>query len=408
MFITYSNDGAIIDRRALINQGYDINEEKDIRYKKIIENGIEVQKEVLNFVGMVINDKAETLIVFPKNYDVKEIFTDTKYISRILLGNIRKIKENNFGKENNENYSSNYPFISFFEVYDYYEQFGLYFEDKIIYRQNTGKKIDWKHTISNSEKYLISNKLNFFPLYYRDNINISNFISECMIFIINHTIERFSFLIDLPTINTTINNEFFLLNNETVIEKLVSLKNKIFKDIHVNLINSMINFFLHLKGGNNFSLKIYNFSHIWEEMICEYLNSNFIGVKNRTLILGGNKSKKIKFQKEKFYVNKANTSQYIEIDFYYKDQHTQYLFDAKYYTEINGLDYKQISYHTFLDDLTNKNSISYSALILPSNRRFTKPHFIMNPAINNSQGTLIIMEEYFDIREVVKFYLGIN
>lgn len=35
---------------------------------------------------------------------------------------------------------TNYPFAAFFGIYDYFEKYGLYFEEKIHIKPNAGKK----------------------------------------------------------------------------------------------------------------------------------------------------------------------------------------------------------------------------------------------------------------------------
>ena len=48
---------------------------------------------------------------------------------------------------------------------------------------------------------------------------------------------------------------------------------------------------------------------------------------------------------------------------------------------------------------------TYSALVIPSDKRYTKLHFQMDPKYSNVNSDIRIVEEYLDIKEVIIDYL---
>ncbi|PTJ63691.1 hypothetical protein, partial [Staphylococcus saprophyticus] len=84
------------------------------------------------------------------------------------------------------------------------------------------------------------------------------------------------------------------------------------------------------------------------------------------------------------------------------------IFDAKYYNELKGINYKQISYYLFLKEwkLVSDEGKIHSALILPNTSNFSKIHFKMDPEFNKTYEDLIIYEIYLDIKNVINCYLN--
>ena len=187
----------------------------------------------------------------------------------------------------------------------------------------------------------------------------------------------------------------------------MQLKQQTFKDNEQQLIENLICYFSEVNIGGHFYLKHYSFSSIWEDMIKDYL-CNFYKEINSSheIVLDKNNPRKLVFQKKSFHVNAAKPTQYISPDYYCESENTQLIFDAKYYSDIKGMDYKQISYLFMLsgmkDSITDKKKFkkTYSALILPSEKRFTKIHFQIDSMYNDTYD-FIITEEYMDIRDVM-------
>lgn len=411
MIIKYARDGESCDREELENQGFRFLE-YDFRKKTNVDNNgdfTEVSETVLNFVGFQINDKNDMFSVFPKNFVVKDILKDSNLLFKVISKHFQRRADYYFGNEYGQKYISNYPFAPFFGIYDYYSKFGLHFEDKKFSKSNAGGKANWKDTIRFSNKIIKDSKINLFPIFYEKKYYYSTFLSECIIFSINFTYEKFGFLIDMNKIDMNCSFEYFINEKQNIIINLYSLRQQTFKDNLIVLIDHLINFFNDLNEGGSFYIKHYYFSKIWEDIVKEYLAVNFIEVKDNSLVFGHNKGNNISFIKPIFKPNLANLNHFIMPDYYYENDYFQLIFDAKYYSEIRGIDYKQVAYYFFLNEyhknlVTKCKRLTYSSLILPGEKRESKLHFMMDPIFNNSNRDFVISEEYLNIRELLYFY----
>lgn len=224
-----------------------------------------------------------------------------------------------------------------------------------------------------------------------------------------------------------------------------------FKDLIVDLIDSLISFFKKIEEDGTYYLKHYSFKSIWEDMVKEYLDGNFDKFINGELYLTSN-VKKVIFEKSIFYPNSLNVNHFFQPDYYFLDQRgNQIVFDAKYYSKIKGMNYKQICYNLFLDSYIGKeypdkvingarypkivtdglghnplsndsyyyfidsqrkiNKITpkykniFSALILPSEIRHRKKHFNLSSIYSEDSPSMFISEEYFNIKEVMNYYV---
>lgn len=81
--------------------------------------------------------------------------------------------------------------MPFFEVYDYYRKYGLYYEEETIVTRGQRGKISWKDTIRRSNILISVGNIVFTPLYSRVKNRKSDFASDCMVFVINHTLKTF-------------------------------------------------------------------------------------------------------------------------------------------------------------------------------------------------------------------------
>lgn len=417
MILSWANDGGKFDEDKLNKLGFTIDSERDIKQSFLydINTGEKInEKEVTyNFVGFMTNDENNIFISFPKKYQPIEIEQDSRYIFQCIATHMQRKPELYIGNINNKNFKSNYPFSAFFNIYNYYLKYGLYMEDRIFIKENVGGKVSWKDTISRANKCLIDGELIVYPIYYRKKYQFSNFITECMINAINYTLEKFQVFIGIEPIDFSMTHIDLIENKEYVLNVLNQIRQQTFKDNEIELIDFLIEFYLGINIGGNYYLKHYSFSSVWEDMVEFYLRKYYKEIdKNNAIIFDKSKSYNHNFYKETFHTNLAKTSQYISPDHYLAYGDTQLIFDAKYYNEIRGMNYKQISYVFMLKELRKsigcipEYSKTYSALILPSNVRDTKIHFKMDPLFNFSNKDIIITEEYLDIRDVIKSYIS--
>lgn len=414
MIIEYSNEGQIIDKDYLSDKGFPINLETDLRKKYRGSKFTDIAREfdyILNFTGFLVNDSNDIFVVFPKKYCVSDLELDAVIMYKAISKFLQKRPDTFIGALSHDEFKSNYPFASFFDIYNFFKNYGLYFEDKFLCKEGIGEKISWKDTIRNSQKFLVNKKVNFYPFYNKKKIIFSTLLTECMIFSIDYTIGKFGTFLGLESTGRSISEYDFLSNKKYILECLYEIRLQTFKDHIISLVDSLIAFFQQIKVGGNYYFKHYRFSSIWETMVLKFLRENYIGLVNNEIKFG-DRTRYINFEKQSFYPNANNPLDFISPDYYYEDGSTQLIFDAKYYDEVIGIDYKQISYYFFLRDvksneieISRKFAHTHCALILPASRRETKIHFRMSPKYNEIFSDMIIMEEYLDIKEVMRYYV---
>lgn len=415
MIKVLAHDGAKFKELEIKEKGFILDNNRDIKNIPIYDTTTGIKTDdtetVFNFVGFVSNNDDDLLVVFPKHYDVKNVELDSKIVFNCISKHLQRRPDLYIGNNENEMYKSNYPFASFFGIYDYFTTYGLYFEDKIFIKPNTNGKVSWKETISRCDKYVIGNNMILYPIFYKNKFYFANFITECMIFAIDYTISKFGILIDAHPTGEAFPEINIIVEREYRIKVLQNLKQQTFKDNELTLIDNLIVFFSNLNIGGNYYLKHYKFSSIWEDMVAKYLCYYYKGINSSNEIIFDKSSpKKLQFIKQAFHTNDAKPNQYITPDYYGEDGNIQLIFDAKYYSYIYGMNYKQIAYVYMLREIQNslltgkKYLKTFSALILPSETRSTKIHFQLNPLFGSSYNDVIMTEEYIDIKEVMQCY----
>lgn len=413
--IVIGQDGYIINKKDKNNFG--LVQGLDTRFKHKRRDS-----EVYDFVGLVCKQD-QTLVVFPKHFysqdKLNELFNDETYILNdivLLFDVIQKYLLNQNPKAlkyagptavnllseeagKRLEFESEYPFASFFSIYSYFQQFGIYTERVTKTKIGYKGKISWKDTIRKSAKIYNGQNLLHFPLYIKENKSKQVFISDCMAFAIDYTLERFSFLFNLPKTNHKKLSFDFFENSEYVVKHLQSIKNEVFKDINRKLIFDLIEFYSGLnehRRGGDIHIKIKYFNLVWEDMVGHYLNNHFKSVddENKMVFDINNFNSKTTFSKKSFNVDKSDNQYTIEPDHYFIDDEKQYIFDAKYFDNLASLNYKQYSYHEMLKSKIEDNN-TVSALMLPSeNDNSTEIHFILSDeyTLENTSSTTIISQ----------------
>lgn len=414
------NDGELLsleEIKILENKGYVINRDRDFTTVLSSETDSSNDKNYrLNFVGFTTNKEGEMKTVFPKKYEWgEEIDIDRRKTFRTITKHIQKNPSMYIGSEFKKNIDTNYPFSAFFSIYEYYERYGIHFEEQHRLKAYGSGKVNWKETIRLSQKFIVDNKLVMLPIYHNEKRRTDTFLANCMIYAIDYTIDKFSAFIEKEKTNRP-NTEFdFLSHREFVLENLHSIRNTTYSDIHINLIDNLIEYFSVFKSNGEFYLKHYSYANVWEEMVMEYLNSYFAGFENDKMNLSSVElTPRKKFYKPRFNPNIANINQSFEPDHYLAEDDTQIILDAKYY-EPTGMDYKQISYLLFLKNKRDKTlplsedpifTKTHSALIIPSDERDSREHFKMDPYFNKECEDIIISEERLNIKEVIDFWIS--
>lgn len=349
-------------------------------------------ERVSSFCG-VVRRGTSILVSFPKHYiDLTEF---SKLPSSDKLKHIRLILKAIISYELNPAYSSfrkkddlntSFSFSSFFNIYDYFQKYGLYLKNRENIKKGYRGKISWKDTIRKSQKVISNGNLVFLPFFILQNISDEDFITKCMVFAINYTEEIFGNLLDLPD-NSSIASRgverSLKENNKAVLFKLETMKRNVFKDVDKKLLNDLINFFRGINDNpqNIRDIKHYHFNNVWEKAVEKYLNNYFIGVKEDKLIFGERKSNFV-FKKKVFKnynIAFGHHRDTLQPDHYCldKEKSIQYIFDSKYYDSISELNHKQFVYHMLL---FNNAEQTYDALIMPNEKQtFTDVHLNLAP-----------------------------
>ena len=397
----YSNEGEVIDN----NLHFHFDEKDTKVIKKNNEN-----RDVLSFSGIIIEGN-RVFASFPKHYELKDKAKPNEDI-KLLLNTIMKHYKENKGLYFSRiaNLETNYPFEAFFNIYDYYHKFGMFNEEALLIGKNYSGRISWKKTIKKSTKVVSKRGLLFLPIQTIKKTKKYVFISKCMAYAIDYTLKRFQLFFHLPLVGReSLKYDFFHNKNRVVVE-LKKLKSKVFKDNDRKLLIDLICFFEQLPAGDTYYLKHYTFSMVWEKTVENYLNCCFIGVSPKGLLFDKTQKVKNNFRKKTFHPNFANPKQSIQPDHYFVKNKEQYIFDSKYYTKLEQLDYKQIVYYFFLSKLSNPKSLkieyshTYNALILPGSKE-QKVHFKFYPEYNPGEHNFIIYEYYLDVRSAMELYI---
>jgi hypothetical protein len=412
MKIFHINDGDYVDKKHLLAEGFILDENRDFSTSSYQSNEIESLSRI-SFVGFTSNEKNEILTVFPKKYipTLNDIESDNKKIFSVIFKHIQQNPDMYLGDELNKHINSNYPFAAFFSIYNYYKNYGLYFKESFITKPSGSGKIDWKESIKLSDKYIIDDKFFMFPFYHQSKNRINTFLTHCMIFIIDYTIDKFNFIINQNKTEKPFPEFDFINNKEFVLETLYKIRNKTFNDIHIHLVDNIINFFQRITSINKYFLKHYSFHSIWESMVFNYLNCFFLEFSDDKMVFSKYILKN-DFSKPSFFPNIANNKNFFQPDFYLVQNSNQIILDAKYY-DVQNLDYKQIAYILFL--INKRQSIendplfnnTYSALIIPDSIDSCKVHFQMDPLYNKECSNFKILEQRLDIRKIIDFWINI-
>lgn len=383
-------------------------------------------KEVFDFVGFVLNED-NLLCVFPKHF-----YTDLelKDLNRRKDANLEDIKLlfDVFVKYTKEvsttakaakyigakpEFESDYPFAPFFEVYKHFRQYGIYRESNIEIKPNANGPVAWRKTIQKAQTIVSEGNLIFSPLYRKKKKQENVFLSECMVFVIDHTISNFPYFINLPKTGYKISSFNFIKHREYTLQQLRQISSKTFKDTQKRLIANLINFFEQYnkspKGGD-IHIKINYFDKIWERMVSTYLNKYFKSVDDvSNSIIFDNRliSSHLNFETKEFAVDDSSHQFKIRLDHFAQKDDSIYIFDSKYYYDVSDLNYKQFSYNEMLRGGISKNTKIFSALILPYKSTYSNLHFSLSPAYlgERKTGTKII-EQYLNIKEVMQTYVA--
>lgn len=383
-------------------------------------------KDVFDFVGFIL-DEDNLLSVFPKhfyshlelgklNQDKKINLEDIKLLFDVFIKYTKEVsttaKATKYIGPKAE-FVSDYPFASFFEIYKHFRQFGIYRENNIEVKPNANGSISWKKTIQKSQIIASNGNLIFSPLFRKKKRYQNVFLSECMVFVIDHTINSFPYFIHLPQTGYKIGSFDFIKHREYTLKQLRQISSTTFKDNHKKLIAHLIDFFEQYKTspkGGDIHIKINYFNKIWEHMVSRYLNKYFKSIDEVSDTIRFDKSlvtSHLNFESKEFLIDDSPHLFKIRLDHHAIQDDSIFIFDSKYYYNVSDLNYKQFSYNELLRGGISKDTKLYSALILPHNFTHSNLHFSLPAAYlgDRKTGTKII-EQYLNIKEVMQSYIS--
>lgn len=381
---------------------------------------------VFNIVGFIFKDK-KMLTVFPKHYyecfEIEKLNNQKKEAAddiRLLYRVIRKYSEvekttaaarKYMGAEDNDRYDADYPFAPFYEVYDYFRKYGLYKETENQVKSGGCGKILWKATMNKSNKIISGGNLLFAPLYVNRKNDRQVFITECMAFVIDYTLDYFHSFISMKKTGLKISKFDYQENTAYVIYRLNEAKNEVFKDIHKRLVQSLIDFFVQFNEksvGGRIHVKITHYDMVWQKMVNNFLNRHFAGINpaDDSAVFDLNIDKSVVPFAVKAYkdIDTSHNNFRIEIDHIAFDSHVLYIFDSKYYAVLHELNYKQFSYAEILRYHYPDMKEMHNILLLPGRER-TDIHFSLASGYIGQRkfGTKII-EQYLEPKIVMEDY----
>lgn len=405
MSIILRHDGDYADVVELDRRGFGValKDPRDLRAER---EGLK-----FNFVGFISNTDGDLLVVLPKHFEPREERADLSRLFRLVTG-FRGGSSNRYvGSDGRPEYTADYPFAAFYEVYDHYRRWGLDSRVDRRYKTVPPGRVNWRKTFQGGGWMASAGGPFPYPLVYDSGRRLSTFITECTIFAIDHTLEKFSFFLDFePT--GALRPAFDLgLHRQWIVENLRSARAQTFRDASIGLIDSLIAFFGSENIGGTFSFKQYGFHLVWEELVRSYLNRSFAGFDLAgRMVFESREAVSIPFTKKRFQVNAAYDDQFMEPDYYAEspDGRSQYIIDAKYYTAVKELNYKQLSYTLILDRLLDGDGNrrfdrTYSALVLPARTSRSGTHFAPHERVG-MRPDITITEEYLDARKLVEDY----
>lgn len=236
---------------------------------------------IVGFVGVLLKKQGKTnkkIISFPKYFfendnSTKTVSSEEGLLLEKVLINICKYDQDFFNFLDKDNF----PLIAYLEVCRYYKKYGLYHQKRAKYYKGYGGNIDWKRTVTSSEKILNNNNLVFIPFINKKIEDEDVFITECMNYVLTDGYNRFGKYLRIGVkYKKNIKDRIFNDNKNKLIKELVNARNRHFKNIEIKLLDNIIKYikWLNKKREDVFFITE-KFDLIWPIMVNEYLNKFF-------------------------------------------------------------------------------------------------------------------------------------
>lgn len=342
------------------------------------------------FVGIVVNRKGDILFSAPKHYTTGHVKSSD--ISLVLHALTRYNSSPNTPTAETENVS--FPFSSFKNISEYYRQFGLYRYPYTTVFQNGSGTIYWKQTIQKATAIISGGNIILTPLLKKETILTNNIVTDAMAYVLVNNRELLKmFSTTLRPVDTKIRVPRISVEYN---KKLVRLLNRelphLHRDLHKKLVLSLIDFLLQSTKDRLICFTTTNFENVWEDAVFNYANKHFELLFPTVAVQLDRSEHAHKFVKKEIKVDTANDFVIIP-DGYYQDKNNLILIDAKYYSALDKMNYKQLVYDVLLGANQDRTSESYSQhdiLITPTE------------ATSHSKVHVDIMQDYLPNKHPIK------
>ncbi|MGV3088704.1 LlaJI family restriction endonuclease [Streptococcus suis] len=380
-------------------------------------------KRYCNFVGIILQDQ-DVLFSFPKHYDYNSL-SDEKRIE-VMNGMLHLFYRGGIGSGSGK--QNQFPFDAYQTVLLYMKKFGLYQRQTKIEKFGYSGRINWNKTLRKSNSIIQKNGIVFMPFVTTHNINYSEFLSECMEFVLSYSFETYSQFVDIFYKYSNFPNNPIFKDFSRCILELQRIQGNYFKDEEKKLINALIQFFRWRTSTlSNLILATTKFDTYWESMIEVYLNGKFSDINPETEAISWNGNSGKKFIKpEKEFIEdellraskNPTGNREIQFDHFSIDQTKKeiVLLDSKYIYQkgFREFNYKQAFYYYYLKSLYGDDYKIYNGLLSPTAGNYEiKVHVDRNTVItgeheNSKMGFekvdgLKIVEHYINMAEVIQY-----
>lgn len=369
-------------------------------------------KRYCNFVGMILQDE-DIFFSFPKHFDYQSLTDDEKI--EVMNGMLHLFYRGGAGSGTGE--QNQFPFDSYQTVVRYMKNYGLYQRQTKVEKFGYSGRVDWNKTIRKSNAVIQKNGIVFMPFVTTRNINYSEFISECMEYVLSYSFESYSKFVDIfYSYSNFPSNPIFKDFSRCVLE-LERIRGNYFKDEERKLINALIQFFRWRTSTlSNVILATTKFDTYWETMIEVFLNGNFNRIDSRTdRIIWGDHSGVTFSKPDKMYIEAESLrkSDYptgdkkIQFDHFHIDKEKKeiILLDSKYIynDKFKDLNFKQAFYYYHLKSIYGDEYNIFNGLLAP-----TSGEYRVEIHVNRKDKTEDMGDETVDGLKIVEHYINMS
>lgn len=339
----------------------------DLAGTDLIRTDLSGKKATSRFVGVVINENKDVLLSVPKYYREHHALEDAQLLLRVFSSYKAHDVPNFTGHLNA--IRTNVPLEDFEVVLSYYLQHGLYRKPN---REDTTKgtgKINWKKTLQSEIPIFSDGNLIFQNLFCAQTQLVNNVVTLAMQYVLMNNQD----LLKLLQVELRLSDCVGVPDTSVELERALIVRlhrelQETYVDQDRRLINGLLGFLTHHSAIGPKYIVTTAFDSIWEKMVLDYLNRNFAGIDEGRAVFSPH-APVFDFEYQKSFVidyggtqgsEKVEPKWQIRPDYYMRTRNQQLIFDAKYYVNLDNLNYKQLVYGLLLGE--GKRAIGLSTV----------------------------------------------